>query len=185
MAASFKKTQREVFSNLNGERSEHLKIPEKPSTQAAGCANGHSPRLGHQPSLQTHEAWRKCRQALAQKIRSGAVRPKRYGQAADCKHILLVPPNVLARQFEKPLPNLAWVCRHHLNSHAQRLAVSGSRTGFSFTQDGGLGNSIRDARNGGGHALANGYSISAIPLPALWCIWTGGHSPQAPSIKGC
>ena len=35
---------------------------------------------------------------------------RKFVHTTDSKHTLPVSPNVLARQFEKPLPNQAWVC---------------------------------------------------------------------------
>ena len=35
---------------------------------------------------------------------------RKFVHTTDSKHTLPVSPNVLARQFEKPLPNKAWVC---------------------------------------------------------------------------
>lgn len=35
---------------------------------------------------------------------------RKFVHTTDSKHTMAVSPNVLARQFEKPLPNQAWVC---------------------------------------------------------------------------
>jgi putative transposase len=46
-------------------------------------------------------------------MRANGLRPlwrRKFVHTTDSKHTLPVSPNVLARQFEKPLPNLAWVC---------------------------------------------------------------------------
>jgi transposase InsO family protein len=35
---------------------------------------------------------------------------RKFMRTTDSKHTMLVSANVLARQFDKPLPNQAWVC---------------------------------------------------------------------------
>ena len=45
-------------------------------------------------------------------MRLNGLRPvwkRKFVHTTDSKHTMPVSPNVLARQFEKPLPNQAWV----------------------------------------------------------------------------
>ena len=45
---------------------------------------------------------------LANGLRS--VWKRKFVHTTDSRHTMPVSPNVLARQFDKPLPNQAWVC---------------------------------------------------------------------------
>ena len=51
-----------------------------------------------------------------------------------------ISPNMLARQFEKPLPQPGLGQRHHLHLHPQGLVIPGGGAGLVFTQNRRLGN---------------------------------------------
>ena len=82
---------------------------------------------------------------------------RKFVHTTDSKHTLSVSPNVLARQFDKALPNQAWVCD---------ITYVRTRSGWLYL----LG-------------LTNSYSISAIPPAVWWRIRTGERSTPTRSVK--
>lgn len=91
-----------------------------------------------------------------------------------------VSPNVLARQSNKALPNLAWV---------RDIAYVRTRSGWLYLA------AVRDlhSRKLAGWAMAPEMHATlvctalqmAIAQPVWSCIQTDKRSTQAPSIKGC
>ena len=93
-------------------------------------------------------------------MRLNGLRPvwkRKFVHTTDSKHTMPVSPNVLARQFEKPLPNQAWVsditC---IRTHSGWLYLAAVLDLHSRKIVGWL-NGARDACNAGLHCLANGY----------------------------
>ena len=75
----------------------------------------------------------------------------------DSRHTMPVSPNVLARQFDQPLPNQAW---------ASDITYIRTRSGWLYLaavldlhsrKIMGWVNGARDACNAGLHGIANGY----------------------------
>ena len=82
---------------------------------------------------------------------------RKFVHTNDSKHTLPVSPNVLARQFEKPLPNQAWVSDiTYIQTHSGWLYLAAVLDLHSRKIVGWL-NGARDACNAGLHRLANGY----------------------------
>jgi putative transposase len=72
------------------------------------------------------------------------------------KHTMPVLPNVLARQFDEPLPNQAWVCDiTYIRTRSGWLYLAAVLDLHSRTMM-GWATSARDARNAGEHSPANG-----------------------------
>jgi len=109
---------------------------------------------------------------------------RKFVHTTDSKHTMPVSPNVLARQFEKPLPNQAWV---------SDITYIRTRSGWLYLA------AVLDlhSRKIVGWAMAprclqhwsarpcKWLSCNATPLLVWWCIQTGERSTPARCIKGC
>ena len=120
-------------------------------------------------------------------MRANGLRPvwrRKFVHTTDSKHTLPVSPNVLARQFDKALPNLAW---------ASDVTYIRTRSGWLFLA------AVLDLHSG--KILAEPWpprcrqrwcarpcrwlSRSAILVQALSCIRTGARSMQVARIRRC
>ena len=85
---------------------------------------------------------------------------RKFVHTTDSKHTMPVSANVLARQFEQPLPNQAWVSDiTYIRTRSGWLYLAAVLDLYSRKIVGwaGLGDGARDACNAGVHGLANGY----------------------------
>jgi putative transposase len=121
-------------------------------------------------------------------MRANALRPvwrRKFVCTTDSKHTMPVSPNVLARQFDKPLPNQAWV---------SDITYIRTRSGWLYLaavldlhsrKTSGLGDKRPRCPQRWYARLCKWRSCSAILPPGWWCIRTGERSTPVPNIKGC
>ena len=109
---------------------------------------------------------------------------RNFVHTTDSKHAMPVSANALARQFDKPLVDQAWVCD---------MAYIRTRSGWLYLAT--VLDCIR-ARLWAGRwprgcpqrwcaQPCRWLSCSAIRLQVWWCIRTGARSTPARSIKRC
>ena len=103
-----------------------------------------------------------------------ARRRRRFRVTTDSKHAFPVAPNLLAREFEQPAPDVAVGHRHHVHPDGRRLAVPGRRPRSLLALRRGLGHEREHhpgadsgrPRHGPGPAAAAARACSITPIGA-------------------
>ena len=120
-------------------------------------------------------------------MQANGLRPvwrRKFLHTTDSKHAMPVSPNVLARQFDKALPNQAWVSDiTYLRTRSAGCTWPPCWTCIRARLWAGRWHPRCPQRWSA--RPCKWLSCSAIPQPVWWCIRTGERSTQAPSIKGC